>query len=177
MADVHVVWGPGADEALARDPRVAQVMERLGVRAEVTMKMLTPVSPVLPVYAEPMPLGRSQGPVYSGSHKGVRRKSGPSRPRRRLPGDLPLQVSGHLRNSIRREWVSSTEIRVGTDVSYAGYVNNGTLPHEIRSTGPWPLRNRASGQIFGPRVNHPGTRPVRFLERTAESLNGVVYRA
>lgn len=50
-------------------------------------------------------------------------------------------------------------------VPYAGYVTNGTAPHVIRSTGPWPLRNRETGQVFGPIVHHPGTKPNDYLQR------------
>lgn len=33
----------------------------------------------------------------------------------------------------------------------------GTAPHEIRSKGDYPLRNAKTGQVFGRKVNHPGT--------------------
>jgi hypothetical protein len=39
----------------------------------------------------------------------------------------------------------------------------GTRPHIIRSHGPYPLRNRRTGQVFGPVVHHPGTQPRPFL--------------
>lgn len=39
----------------------------------------------------------------------------------------------------------------------------GTRPHIIRSTGPWPLRNRETGQVFGPVVHHPGTKATPHL--------------
>lgn len=50
-------------------------------------------------------------------------------------------------------------------VPYAGYVTHGTRPHIIRSTGPWPLRNRETGQVFGPVVHHPGTKPNPYMQR------------
>jgi hypothetical protein len=34
----------------------------------------------------------------------------------------------------------------------------GTKPHVIESHGDYPLRNRETGQVFGRRVNHPGTK-------------------
>lgn len=155
--------------------QVRLMQDRLVARAVTTMKSLTPVSPVFPVYAQPVPVGRSRGPVYSG--RGLARPRGPARPRRRLPGDLPLgPPSGHLRNSIRAVRLDKDTILIGPTVSYGKYVNDGTRPHEIRSHGPWPLRNRATGQVFGRRVHHPGTRGAHFIERTAESLNGVVIR-
>lgn len=52
-------------------------------------------------------------------------------------------------------------------------VELGTKPHVIRSKGPWPLRNRRTGQVFGRVVHHPGTRPVAFLRRSLEYLRQV----
>lgn len=66
-------------------------------------------------------------------------------------------------SSLGGEPISSYEIVVA--VPYAGFVSRGTAPHVIRSRGPWPLRNRATGQVFGPVVNHPGTRPNDYLQR------------
>jgi hypothetical protein len=54
-------------------------------------------------------------------------------------------------------------------------VNNGTPPHAIDSKGPWPLRNRATGQVFGPHVNHPGTRPQPFITESAHDLPPVIH--
>ncbi|GGM53276.1 hypothetical protein ACFFX1_54990 [Dactylosporangium sucinum] len=33
----------------------------------------------------------------------------------------------------------------------------GTKPHVIESHGDYPLRNAKTGQVFGKKVNHPGT--------------------
>ncbi len=37
------------------------------------------------------------------------------------------------------------------------FVEVGTAPHVIRSKGDYPLRNAATGQVFGREVQHPGT--------------------
>lgn len=47
--------------------------------------------------------------------------------------------------------------------TYAVYVELGTRPHVIESHGDYPLRNRETGQAFGRRVSHPGTRAQPFL--------------
>lgn len=174
MAKVHVVWDDAAIAMLPGDPRVKAAVDRLAARAVQTMKRLAPVSPVYPVYAQPVPLGRSKGPVYGGQHKGVRYQRGPSRSRIRYPGDLPLNVSGNLRRSIHAFHLSDGGVIIGPTVKYAKWVNNGTHPHVIRSHGPWPLRNRVSGQVFGRVVHHPGTRGSHFIERTAASFEGSV---
>jgi len=173
--EVRVEYDAAAIRMVARDRAVLAAMDRLAGEAVRTMKRLCPVSPVLPVYAQPVPLGRSTGPVYGGGgarHKGVRYQAGASRSRRRLPGDLPLPASGTLRTSVHSFRQGDGSIIIGPTAPYARYVNDGTPPHEIRSTGPWPLRNRATGQVFGRVVQHPGTEAVHFVQRTADSLNG-----
>lgn len=39
----------------------------------------------------------------------------------------------------------------------------GTRGHVIESHGDYPLRNRQTGQVFGKRVQHPGTAPQPHL--------------
>lgn len=175
MAKVHIVWDDAAIAMLPVDPRVSAAVDRLAARSVVTMKRLCPVSPVYPVYAQPVPAGASRGPVYSG--RGLARPRGSSRSRYRRLGDLPLNVSGNLRRSIRSFRLSDGGAIIGPTAWYAKYVNNATRPHEIRSHGPWPLRNRATGQVFGPVVHHPGTIGSHFIERTAATLNGTVMHA
>lgn len=63
------------------------------------------------------------------------------------------------------------------------YVEYGTGPHWIISHGyaagrryPWPLRNRRTGEVFGPVVWHPGTpaqpfiRPAAYRRRNPQLL-------
>lgn len=171
MAVIAMIWDDAAVKALPLQPGVAATMDRWAGRAVNTMKRLCPVSPVYPVYAQPVPGGASRGPVYQG--RGLARPRGQARPRIRYPGDLPLQVSGHLRESIRAFRQGDGSVIVGPTASYGAYVNNGTRPHIITSTGPWPLRNRATGQVFGRVVHHPGHQPgAHFIERTAEQMGG-----
>jgi HK97 gp10 family phage protein len=77
--------------------------------------------------------------------------------------------SGKLAQSIVKQ-VDNLEALVGPLVSYAGFVENGTAPHEIR-----PIRARvlafkgSEGKIvFAPVVHHPGTKPNPFMHRTLE---------
>lgn len=140
---VHAIGDPNANAALARE------LYLLAARIHLNMKRLCPVSPVVPVYA------RGGRPVPGG---------------RRYAGDFPLRPSGHLRQSIKRYRLGDGSWIIGPTADYAEYVNSGTVPHEIRSHGPWPLRNRATGQVFGRIVHHPGTRGVHFVERAVETL-------
>lgn len=74
---------------------------------------------------------------------------------RRVPQD-----TGELADSLEM-YPKRGVITVGTD--YWHTVEYGSAPHKIRSTGPWPLRNRETGQVFGREVNHPGTPEQPFI--------------
>lgn len=75
---------------------------------------------------------------------------------------------GNLRQSIVAGMASRLVgiIRVGA--AYAVYVHEGTRPHVIVATRAKVLMNRRTGQVFGKRVNHPGTRANPFLQRAAD---------
>ena len=57
--------------------------------------------------------------------------------------------------------VSSAKTREGIPISLL--LEFGTDPHPIESHGDYPLRNRRTGQVFGRRVNHPGTQAQPHL--------------
>lgn len=158
-------------------PRVRSVRDRVVQEIVQDMKRRCPVSPVFTTYAAAVPLGSSRGPVYRGTGKGAWWPGGADVPRWRSPGDLPLRPSGYLRASIRAERAAGGAIRIGTNAGYGKYPNDGTRPHIIESHGPWSLRNRASGQLFGRVVHHPGNRGVHFVEETARAFGGRDYHA
>jgi hypothetical protein len=79
--------------------------------------------------------------------------------------------SGHLRSSISWDLtVHPLQADIGTDVDYGLYVEVGTKPHTIRSKGPWPLRNRRTGKVFGPVAHHPGTRAQPYLRPALDDI-------
>lgn len=53
---------------------------------------------------------------------------------------------------------------------YGLFMEVGTKPHGIDSKGPWPLRNRHTGQVFGQHVNHPGTAPRPYLRPALDKV-------
>lgn len=59
----------------------------------------------------------------------------------------------------------------GDGVDYAAVVELGGRPHEIRSKGPWPLRDK-NGNVFGRVVQHPGTPAQPYLRPGASSIGG-----
>jgi hypothetical protein len=80
--------------------------------------------------------------------------------------------TGRLRSSIG--WDLSTSplaADIGTDVSYALFVEYPTRPHVIRSHGDWPLRDK-KGNVFGREVRHPGTAGQSFLRAALDDIRG-----
>ncbi len=60
--------------------------------------------------------------------------------------------------------------------SYPAILDLGSKPHVIESKGPYPLRDRRTGQIFGRRVQHPGMRPTAWCRGSLEEIRGRQYR-
>lgn len=78
--------------------------------------------------------------------------------------------TGRLRASIRIEARRTLTLRsvytIGSDVEYAGFVNDGTRRHFIRPKNGQYLRfrGRGGGWVFAKIVDHPGTKPRPFLD-------------
>lgn len=94
--------------------------------------------------------------------------------RRRAP-----RKTGRLRASIRMDRRTSggqfasrgqeiTSYEVSANTPYAGFVHGGTRPHVIRIRNASVLTDGTN--FFGPVVNHPGTRPNRFLSDALEQV-------
>lgn len=83
--------------------------------------------------------------------------------------------TGRLRSSIRAEPPRFFSLRgvvsVGSDLEYAGFVNDGTRPHTIRPRRAKALRFVVGGQVVYARVvHHPGTRARPFLDRALREV-------
>jgi hypothetical protein len=154
MPQVRVVWDDAAIKLDTTDPNgpVDRAMSRLADGAVHSMKF--------------------RCPVYHGPRRGPR----PGHPRQ------VARDSGTLRSSIRKFRLADGSYLIGpTDEVAPGVllgpmIETGTRPHEITSHGPWPLYNAATGQTFGRRVWHPGTRAQPFIAPAARDLDGVVIR-
>lgn len=74
--------------------------------------------------------------------------------------------TGTLRGSLGVRVVGEA-IQIGPDMSeapYAGYVEFGTKPHEIRPKQGKALRFTVNGRVVYARVvHHPGTKPAHFI--------------
>ena len=60
---------------------------------------------------------------------------------------------------------------VGPNIIYGAFRNYGGT---IRSKGPWPLRNRATGQVFGRQVTQAGS---HYMERAEKGAEGTMRAA
>lgn len=93
--------------------------------------------------------------------------------------------TGRLRGSIRadppRIFSLRGSVTVGSDVEYAGFVNDGTPPHDIRPIGnrasrrnpnrPGMLRFVVGGRVvYAREVRHPGTKAQPFLDRALREV-------
>jgi hypothetical protein len=83
--------------------------------------------------------------------------------------------TGRLRSSIRAEppriFSLRGSVKVGSDLEYAAFVNDGTRPHQIRPRNRQVLRFQVGGRtVFAKVVNHPGTRPRPFLDRALREV-------
>jgi HK97 gp10 family phage protein len=88
----------------------------------------------------------------------------------KLSGQMVGQVTRRLRDSIHLEMAeteTSVTGTVGTNVSYARFVHDGTAPHVIEAKSAPALHFFMGGaEVFARRVNHPGTKPRPFLTST-----------
>lgn len=84
--------------------------------------------------------------------------------------------TGNLRDSIGIRVVGGTVV-IGPDMGkapYAGFVEFGTAPHEIRPKNPnGVLRFQVGGQtVYARVVHHPGTRAAYYVARAFEQWLG-----
>ena len=72
--------------------------------------------------------------------------------------------SGDLKKSLAIR-VTGDRVIIGPDTPYAGYVEFGTKPHEIRPKTKKALAFKVGGQtVFARVVHHPGTKPNPFVQ-------------
>lgn len=72
---------------------------------------------------------------------------------------------GNLRQNIKQIRINRLRGEVDSKAKYSGYVHEGTKPHIIRVRRKKVLANRRTGQIFGKKVQHPGTKPNPYMTR------------
>jgi hypothetical protein len=79
-------------------------------------------------------------------------------------------LSGDLRRTEKVNFVSGggsfAVANVGPDIVYDRFRNDGGT---ITSHGPWPLRNRATGAVFGHSVTQAGS---HYMERAVDESEG-----
>lgn len=87
----------------------------------------------------------------------------------------------HLRDAIVKRLVSDSRgfaVWVGAELDHAHLHHEGTDAHPIEPVRAKALRFRGPGGmvIFATRVEHPGTRPNRYLTDAAEDVGLTVHR-
>jgi hypothetical protein len=150
---ISITWDEAAVRAECASPTsgIGRALETLAGHLQSEMKRRCPVSPH----------GRSE----SGG------------------GRWPARSSGTLRSSIEKfrqpdgSWLVGPTDKTASGEFLGPMLERGTPPHSIDSTGPWPLRNPDSGQVFGPHVDHPGTRAQPFIVPAAEAMHGYQVNA
>lgn len=80
---------------------------------------------------------------------------------------------GNLRQMIGSR-ASGLSGSVEAKAKYSAYVHEGTRPHVIVPRDAKVLANRRTGQFFGKKVNHPGTRANPFMLRALEKITGKI---
>jgi hypothetical protein len=98
-------------------------------------------------------------------------------------GREPGYAKSHLKTLERGRDDQGLYRDVGTDArtpdgdSYPAMLEHGTKAHEIVPREPgYPLRDPATGRVFGYKVNHPGTKPIPWARTALYSIRGRVYR-
>lgn len=85
--------------------------------------------------------------------------------------------TGNLQASVGHKIVkvNGRILRVFDKAKYAAYIEYGTRPHEIRARRTRFLRFTVRGVVvFARKVNHPGTKPYKFLWRATYSAGRVL---
>lgn len=125
--------------------------------------------------SEDGPVGRDLGRRAEIVTQGAKRRAPVS------PDGSHGRGSGYMRSHIGWRYgrdtlglyaVVESTARTPDGAPYALFVEVGTRPHEIRTKGRYPLRNRKTGQVFGPVVDHPGTAPQPYLRPALDDLGG-----
>ena len=82
--------------------------------------------------------------------------------------------TGNLKKDIQvfDDRIENLEIEIGNTrlAPYAKFVHDGTAPHVIKPKKMKALANVKTGQMFGKKVNHPGTKANPYLLNAAEDF-------
>lgn len=91
----------------------------------------------------------------------------------------PLKT-GNLKKDIQvfGDKIQRLQISIGNTklAPYAKFVHEGTKPHIIKAKKMKALANKKSSQVFGKKVNHPGTKANPYLHKAfSEYMSGAGF--
>jgi len=86
--------------------------------------------------------------------------------------EVPVKT-GQLRRSITLDY-KPISVSIYPTVNYAFSVHEGTKPHVILPKGKVLAFKKNGKMIFARRVNHPGNKPNKFVERTVDKTESKV---
>lgn len=81
---------------------------------------------------------------------------------------------GNLRQNIRAGMITKTRAEVVSKAPYSIFVEAGTAPHIIQIKNKRVLANKRTGEFFGTKVHHPGTRANPYMQRALEKSQGKI---
>lgn len=88
---------------------------------------------------------------------------------------------GNLRQMIKSYMLGRFSGAIESNAKYSVFVHEGTRPHVILPKAKRALANRRTDEMFGKRVNHPGTRAnpymTRAIEKSKDAINGFFHKA
>jgi hypothetical protein len=88
---------------------------------------------------------------------------------------VPAHEGGELKASIGSH-MDVHDVIVEAEAPYAAYVEEGTKPHGIDSTGPWSLWSPPTAsrgeRYYGRHSEHPGAKPHPYLRPALYTVRG-----
>lgn len=83
---------------------------------------------------------------------------------------------GNLRQMLRGFMVNRLSGIVESGALYSVYVHEGTRPHIIVPVNKKVLANKRTGEFFGKKVNHPGTKANPYMVRAVQNSKDDIER-
>lgn len=121
------------------------------------------------------PAGRLMARAGEVGTQGAKRRApvSPDGSNGRRSGYMRSQIGWEIGEDIEGLYVDIVSLATTpSGYPYGLGVEVGTVAHVIESHGPYPLRNK-KGNVFGRRVQHPGTDPQPYLRPALDDIRAL----